>query len=135
MKVIRAISAILFALLVLVSSTSFMVGMHICMGEVQHVALFTAAEACEMEKSLPPCHRHMKASCCDDEAVIHNGDDFKASVDQINLVAPAPMDIEQPLVVISEVIPAAPTSRLQYYNYDPPLRSEDLTVEHRVLLI
>jgi hypothetical protein len=135
MKAIRKISAVLLALLVLVSTTSFMVGFHICMGEVQNVALFTKADGCEREQSLPPCHRHMKAPCCEDETYFHEGDDFKASVDHVHQVAPAAIDVEQPLVLLSEVIPSAPSSRIQYHNYDPPLRSCDRTVEHQVFLI
>jgi hypothetical protein len=121
--------------MVLVSSTSFMVGMHICMGEVQNVALFTKADGCEKEKSLPPCHRQAKAPCCKDETVVHKGEDFKASMAKVEIDAPVPIEIEQPLILISEVIPSAPLSRIQYYRYDPPLRSWDLTVEHQVFLI
>jgi hypothetical protein len=135
MKLFRAISSILLAFLVLVSSTSFMVGIHLCAGEVQNVALFAKAEGCEMEKSQPPCHRHMKAPCCEDETVIHSSDDVKSSVFHVNIMAPAPVDMDQPLVLISEVIPTAPFSRIKYYNYDPPLRSYDITVEQQVFLI
>jgi hypothetical protein len=135
MKAIRSISAVLLAILVLVSSTSFMVGMHICMGEVQNIALFDKADSCQKEKALPACHKHMKPACCEDEVVYHEGTDFKGSIEHIHIVVPAPIDIEQPLVLISEVIPASPISRIQYYNYDPPLRSCDLTVEHQVFLI
>ena len=135
MKAVRSISAIILAIMVLVSSTSFMIGMHICMGEVQNVALFTKADGCEKEKSLPPCHRHTKAPCCEDETVIHKGEDFKASMAKVELTAPTSIYIDQPLVLISEVIPSVPVSRIQHYNYDPPLRSWDLTVEHQVFLI
>ena len=135
MKAIRTISAVSLALLVLVSSTSFMVGFHICMGEVQNVALFTKADGCEKEKSLPPCHRHQQAPCCDDETLIHKGDDFKAAVGHVHMAAPTPVDIQQPMVLISEVIPASPAAQYQYHYYDPPLRSCDLTVEHQVFLI
>lgn len=135
MKAIRKIWAVLSALLVLVSTTSFVVGFHICMGEVKNVALFGKADSCQKEKSLPACHKHMKPACCADEIFFHEGNDFKASVEHIHIVAPAPVDIEQPLVLISEVIPAAPIARTQYYNYDPPVRSCDLTVEHQVFLI
>jgi len=124
MKAVRSISAIILAIMVLVSSTSFMIGMHICMGEVQNVALFTKADGCEKEKSLHPCHRHTKAPCCEDETVIHKGEDFKASMAKVELTAPTSIYIDQPLVLISE-----------HYNYDPPLRSWDLTVEHQVFLI
>lgn len=135
MKAFRTISAVVLVLLVLVSSTSFMVGIHYCGGSVQNIALFTKADSCEKEQSLPPCHRHTKAPCCEDETVIHKGDDFKASMAHFHIVAPIPMDIEQPIVLISEVIPSTPVSSAQHYNYDPPLRSWDLTVEHQVFLI
>jgi hypothetical protein len=135
MKVIRSISAVLLAILVLVSSTSFVIGMHFCMGEVQNIALFGKADSCQKEKALPACHKHMKPACCEDETVFHEGTDFKASVEHIHITAPAPMDIEQPLVLISEVIPAAPIASIQYYKYYPPLRTCDLTVEHQVFLI
>lgn len=135
MKTLRAISAIALAVLVLVSSTSFMIGMHFCMGEVQNVALFTKAEGCEKEKSQPPCHRHMKAPCCDDETILHKADDLKPSVADGNVIAPVPVEIEQLMVVISEIIPSAPASRSPYVNYDPPLRSCDITVEQQVFLI
>lgn len=131
MKAVRSISAVILAIMVSVSSTSFMVGMHICMGEVQNVALFVKADSCQEEKA----HNHMKSDCCEDELVYHEGTDFKGSIEHIHIVAPAPIDIEQPMILISEVIPASPVSRIQYYNYDPPLRSCDLTLEHRVFLI
>lgn len=135
MKIIRSISAVLLAILVLVSSTSFMVGMHICMGEVQNIALFEKADSCQKEKALPPCHKHMKPACCEDETVFHEGTDFKASIEHIHIEALFSVDIEQPLVLISEVIPAALIASIQYYKYDPPLRTCDLTVEHQVFLI
>ncbi|MEX2233825.1 MAG: hypothetical protein WD824_16790 [Cyclobacteriaceae bacterium] len=135
MKAVRSIAAVSLAILVLVSSTSFMVGMHLCMGEVQNIAFFSKADGCEKEQSLPPCHRDTKAPCCDDQTVIHETDDFKTSATHHHIVVPAPMDIEQALILISEVIPSAPLSRFKYYSYDPPLRSCDLTVEHQVFLI
>ncbi len=135
MNALRTISVAVLALLVLVSSTSFMVGFHVCMGEVQNIALFTKASSCEKEKNLPACHRHANASCCADEIFIHKGDDFKASVEHIHIAAPAPIDIGRPLVLISEVIPSVPATRIQHYNYDPPLRSYDLTVEYQLFLI
>ena len=135
MKIFRTISALLLALLVLVSSTNFMIGMHICMGDVQNIALFSKAEGCEMERNLPPCHRHLKAPCCEDETVIHKANDIKADAVQIQIDGPSAVDMEIPLVFISEIIPSDPLSRIQFYNYDPPLRSWDLTVEHQVFLI
>jgi hypothetical protein len=135
MKLFRTISALLLATLVVVSSTSFIVGFHICMGEVQNVSIFSKADDCEMEKNLPPCHRKMQEPCCDDETFLHEGDDFKASVEQIHISAPASVYIEQTAVLIAEVIPSAPSARIPYHNYDPPLRSCDRTVAHQSFLI
>lgn len=135
MKRIRTISSILLATLILVSSTSFTVGMHLCMGEVQDIAIFSKAEACEMERKLPPCHRHSTAPCCEDEAVIHEADDLKISGTQIHVAPVIPADMEQPAVLVSEIIPSSTSSRIQYADYSPPLRSFDLTVVHRVFLI
>jgi hypothetical protein len=135
MKAFRSISAVLLALLVLVSSTSFMVGMHFCQGEIQNIALFSKADGCEKEMSLPPCHRHQQMPCCADKTVVHDGDDFKASIEHLYVVAPMPVAIAQALIQRSEIIPTAPFARAEYYNYDPPLRSWDLTVQYQVFLI
>jgi hypothetical protein len=135
MKAIRSISAVLLAILVLVSSTSFMVGMHICMGHIQSIAVFSKAEGCGMDKDLAACHQTMKTPCCEDDAVIHKAEDFKASAANFQLYVPVAIDIELPLVFISEIVPSSFISQIKYYNYDPPLRSCDLTVEHQVFLI
>ncbi len=135
MKAFRTISSIVLALLVLVSSTSFIVGMHLCMGEVQNVALFSKADVCEQEQQMPPCHRHMKAPCCDDETVVHKADDFKASVAQFDIATPFVTDLAQSLVLIAEIIPSVPAAQTKYYNYDPPLRSSDIIVDIQVFLI
>ena len=128
MKAVRSISAIVLATLVLVSSTSLMIGLHLCMGEVRNIAVFSEAEGCEKEQNIPPCHRHSSTPCCDDETVIHKGDDFQVSIIQDHVVAPVLTGIALPFVLISEIIPSAPLSRFKFRNYDPPLRSCDITV-------
>ncbi len=130
----RAILTVAFALLVLFSSSSFMVGMHLCGGHVQNVALFSKAEGCEMEKKLPPCHKQTEP-CCEDETVIHSGEDFNVSATDIS-PSPVPLwDATLPLVLISEIIPSSPTSRTRFYKYDPPTRAGDITVSLQVFLI
>lgn len=134
MKLFRSILSIALALLVLISSTSFMVGMHFCGGHVQDIALFSKAEPCMMELKTPPCHKQAEP-CCDDETVVHKGQEFKAQAAQPHLLAPSPIDIEQPQVLISEIIPSSAVSKVKYLNYDPPLPLQDLVVEHHVFLI
>lgn len=135
MKIVRTISTYLMALLVLMASTSFMVGVHFCQGSVQHVALFSKAEKCAMEKVVPPCHKHLQEPCCADETIIHEGDDFKASVDKVQIAAPDFSVVEHSPVVIAEVIPDSPVSRIAFEAYDPPLRSCDRIVDLQVFLI
>ena len=135
MKQLSSILSIAFAFLVLFSSSSFKVGIHLCGGQIQNVALFTKAEGCEMEKRIPPCHKHASEPCCEDETIVHKGDDFKVSLTDITFSVSPALDIILPAVLISEVIPSAPVSRLHFYNYYPPLRSGDLTVSYQVFLI
>jgi len=135
MKLFRPILSIALASLVLLSSTSFMVGIHVCGGEVQNVALFTKAESCEKEKSLPPCHRHEQSPCCDDETVIHDGEDFNASFEKITVSPVFFVDVVQAHVLIADIIPATFLSKVKHFNYDAPLRATDLTVSLQVFLI
>lgn len=134
MKAVKAISSVALAVLVLISSSSFTVGMHYCMGEVQDIAFFTKAEACEKEQSLPPCHRPAD-SCCADETITHSGNDLQASGSVVQVFTPHVVDIASTPVLIAELIPSAHVAVTHYTDYDPPLRFHDLIVEHRVFLI
>jgi len=134
MKCFRPIVALALAILVLVSSTSFMVGLHLCMGEVQSITLFGKANGCEKEQNLPPCH-HEKAPCCQDDTVVHQRADFQASFAHFQYSAPLLYVVDQPLIPISEIIPTALVAKQGYTHYDPPLRSCDHCLEYRVFLI
>jgi hypothetical protein len=135
MKLYRSIISVVFAILVLFSSSSFIVGIHLCCDRVQDVALFTPAEDCGMGKTMPPCHRPESKPCCKNEAIVHSGDDFKASVKGVMLPLVPVMDMELPHVLIAEVIPSLQLTPAEFYNYDPPLRQADLTVSFQVFLI
>jgi len=135
MKQYRSILSVIFAFLVLFSSSSFMVGVHLCRGHVQDVALFGEATPCVMEKQVSTCHMHESKPCCEDEAIVHDGQDFQVSSTDIT-ISPIPVfDIELPAILISEIIPSAPVARIHYDVYDPPLWSTDLTVSLQVFLI
>lgn len=134
MKQIRLILSLAFAFLVLFSSSSFTVGFHRCGGHILNIALFSKAEGCDMEQRIPPCHRLMSKPCCEDETIFHEGDDFKVSSTDITFSSPA-SDIDVPTVLLAEVVPSVLVSHLPYYNYYPPLRSDDLTVSYQVFLI
>ena len=131
----RSILSVALAFLVLVSATSFMVGMHVCMGEIQNVALFAKAEGCEKEKQLPPCHRHETLPCCDDEILTHEGQDVNTTFAKLEIAPLQFVLIELPPVLISEVVPSAPLSQSEFYNYDPPFRASDRVVTLQSFLI
>ena len=134
MRSLRSILSLAFAFLVLFSSTSFMVGMHRCGGQVKNVALFTQAEGCAQERQVPPCHRLDTPPCCQDVTVIHEHQDFKGEITQLEFSASPLADVLTPAVLLAEVIPAA-GERTYARAYDPPLRSTDRTVSLQVFLI
>jgi hypothetical protein len=133
MKTLRSIGSILFACLVLVSSTSFMVGIHHCGGQVKQVALFSNAEACEMERDVPPCHRALATSCCDDVTVVHEDQDFSGSAPSFDL--PVAVADVAPLgsLALAEVIPATTPSFFCFY--DPPILKTNRPASLQVFLI
>jgi hypothetical protein len=131
----RPILSLAAAILVLFSSSSFMVGLHICGEAVQDVALFKRANVCEMEKKMPPCHRQEPKSCCDDEAIVHEAESFKVSSTETSIASIPVMEMVLPDVIISEIIPSSPELRFSLSDYDPPLRAEDITISFRVFLI
>jgi hypothetical protein len=134
MNRLRSILSPVFIFLILMSGSSFMVGIHLCRGTVQNVALFKKADGCEKEKQLPPCHRKLTKPCCEDEEVFHEGQGFKNTITQINIATPLVADVIHTPVLIAEIISSA-IQQKKYCNYDPPLRSRDLTVSHQVFLI
>ena len=90
MKLFKVIVAGLLIVLVMISSTNFLVGIHFCMGDIQKVSLFSEASGCEMQKTIvPPCHKHLQEPCCDDETVIHESDEFNASQNELSVFAVA----------------------------------------------
>jgi len=135
MKHFRSISSVVFAMLVLFSSSSFVIGIHLCAGHVQDIAIFTHAEDCGMAAAIPVCHRSGAKPCCENEAIVHQGDDFKASANGVMLPDVQAIDLELPHVLLSEIIPSLQLTTAQFYNYDPPLPQTDRTVSLQVFLI
>ena len=75
----KRIVALTLAVLTLSASTTFSMGIHFCGGELESISVITAPQPCGMQKDLPPCHRQMTPSCCEDETIIHDGNEFSHS--------------------------------------------------------
>ncbi len=77
------------ALLVLLSTTSWKVEKHYCMGRLMDVAFFESAENCGMDMGFDDADNAdniSKMSCCDDEVILVEGqDNLKTSLEDFNL--------------------------------------------------
>ena len=132
MKRLRSLLSLTFAFLVLISSTQFMVAIHHCGGEVKGVALFEKREACAMEREMPPCHRSLATSCCDDVTVVHDDQDFSPTAASLDGLVNLPVAMVVETLVLAEVIPTAPISSP---FYDPPILQIDRPAALQVFLI
>lgn len=135
MKPFRAISMIAFCLLVVFSSSSFIIGIHMCSGNIQDIALFTKAQTCANEKKMLPCHKQESKPCCEDESVLHEAQEIKSDVSKVQLSIVPALGIDQPVVLVAEIIPSSSLAKIRFYNYDSPIRWTDITVEYQVFLI
>ncbi len=88
-----------------------------------------------MEKQMPPCHRHESKPCCEDETIVHDAQDFKGNISQVSITAPPVLDVVVPATFIAEIIPSSTASFKHYADYDPPIRSIDVTIDLQVFLI
>lgn len=130
----RFISSLL-ALLVLVSTVSWTVDKHLCMGRVMDISLFAHADDCGMEEAMTAMgDQNIQNSCCDDESFTVQGqDDLKLSWNdfdldhQVFLVAFAKSYVD--LFVPLEKLP------LPNEHYPPPKLVQEIHILDQVFLI
>jgi len=135
MKLFRTISSLLLAVLVLMASSSFYVGVHYCGGTVKAVAFLNNADGCGHQE-LPPCHRKAMKGCCNDEQVVHESQELKASSANITLPLLSAADPIHNTVILAEIIPAVHTTPTTYMDDHPPaLTGHDIILSIQSLLI
>ena len=136
MKLFKSISSILLALLVLVSSSSFMVSMHFCGGHVQSFSLIKKAAPCSLEVQQAPCHKRMaikKSTCCDDKDVAFEGKNFSSKVHSLSTNTSASIAM---LPLIMEVVQINVALIASNHNsYKPPIVGRDIPVLVQSFLI
>ncbi len=139
MKQLKSIISFSLALMVLVSSSSFVVNMHFCGGHMQSVSLIEDATPCLMEVQLPPCHKKMamkKTGCCDDQHVVFEGKDFNSQVQDFSTLSWQAINWVAALPMIMEVIQV--NEALAFSNhtpYKPPIVERDIPVLIQSFLI
>lgn len=133
-KLVSRIFTPFLAALVLLSTISWSVDKHLCMGRVMDIAFFHKADDCGMEAAMKLLNNTEENHCCDDESfTIEGQDDLKLSwndfsVEQQYFLAALSITFFNPQLELSErPIPNA--------IYPPPKLVNDIRVLHQVFLI
>jgi len=131
----RTIISALLSLLVLLSTVSWTVEKHLCMGRVVDIAFFHHAHNCGMKMATEASGEKLKKNhCCDNESfTIQGQDDLKLDlgeqgVQSIMLVQLLPCDYSFHDFVSSE-------NEATPEIYPPPLLVQNLTLLNQVFLI
>nr|WP_298997340.1 hypothetical protein [uncultured Allomuricauda sp.] len=123
------------SLLVLLSTISWSVDKHLCMGRVMDISFFTEADDCGMEAGLALLEKDSeKPHCCDDESFILTGqDDLSLSWSDF--------DLEQQVFLVAfttsyfELFVPLEELPVPYEEYPPPILVRDIHVLDQVFLI
>jgi len=125
------------ALLLLLSTISWKVEKHYCMGRLIDVALFTDVDTCGMDMSVSEADESLdvsKNSCCNNEVVFVDGqDDLKISFNDL--------DIEQKSFLIAftysylNVLRDLKEQPVPNEQYPPPILVKDIQILDEVFLI
>ncbi len=124
------------AMLLLLSTISWTVEKHLCMGRVMDIALFNHAEDCGMKAGLSLLEDAdtVKKHCCNDEAFTMQGqDDLTHDISSF--------DFSQKVFLISftssyiGLFEETTDENVDFDSYPPPILAEDLNILHQVFLI
>ncbi|WP_209402201.1 hypothetical protein [Pseudozobellia sp. WGM2] len=133
---LHRIFSCLMALLLLLSTTSWKVEKHYCMGRLMDVSFFVDAQDCGMDMTSGAEQETVieKKSCCDSEVILLEGQDDVAS-------AHNDFDIGQLQFAIAYVysyfglFEPHTAQRIPYEHYSPPLIVRDIQLLDDVFLI
>ncbi|MFS4494381.1 HYC_CC_PP family protein [Maribacter sp. 2308TA10-17] len=136
-EVLHKITSITMALLLLLSTVSWKVEKHYCMGRLMDVALFTDVDTCGMDMSMSETEENLaetENSCCDDEVVFVEGqDDLKISFNDL--------DIKQQSFLVAFTITYLLSLQdvkeqpVPHEQYPPPILVKDIQLLDEVFLI
>ena len=123
------------ALMLLLSTVSWTVDKHLCMGRVMDIAFFTKAEACGMDAALAVLDDDtLENHCCADETfVIQGQEDLKLSFNDYTIdqqVFLGAFITSHQSLLTGSIVSKAPKEL-----YPPPLLIKDRLILHEVFLI
>lgn len=134
---LRRVFSCFMALLLLVSTTSWTVGKHYCMGHLMDVSFFSNADDCGMNMPVledDSSQVETENSCCSDELLVLEGqDDLKLSFNEISI------DQQFFLVAFTHVYLGFSDSFVERHvpheHYPPPPLIKDIQLLDDVFLI
>ena len=155
MSLARRTILLTLSLLVLMSSISFSVGMHLCGGAIQDLALFHKAAACSMEQEQQPlpCHKqedgeqgsantdnqqdvNSDMSCCQDNLVVMDDvDSAVASKATVLLKSPDQQFIAVLQTAFLFLFPQEEAPKASHLSYASPPLVRDIPVFVQSFLI
>lgn len=133
----QKISSIFMALLVFLSTTSFMVDKHYCGDMLVDVSLFTHAKTCGMEVQKPSgsseCEITTKSCCSDETLIIKGSDELKTSFNDLGF--------QQQIFIASfcytyiDLFEGLKENIVPFEKYSPPLLVTDILIQDQTFLI
>lgn len=125
------------AILLLLSTTSWKVEKHYCMGQLMNIALFTDVDTCGMNVSDIANDENLEEienSCCDDEVFFVDGqDDLKISFNDLDTYQQTFLIAFK--YVYSSLFKVQTEQLVPNEQYPPPLLVKDIQLLDEVYLI
>lgn len=136
-EVFHKIVSIAMAVLLLLSTISWKVEKHYCMGRLMDVALFTNVDTCGMDMSVSQDNQDVEKainSCCDDQVILVDGqDDLQLSFNDL--------DFEQQSFLLAysyfynHLFQVQEEQEVLNEHYPPPILVKDIQLLDEVYLI
>lgn len=137
--------SIILSLLVLLSSTSFTVSMHYCVGQIEDITLFWQSNPCDVGAQAANCTSDNHGTDCEHNANVREKDCCAEHSFQVAgqhnpaQVASASIPYAQLAMVLNTVVSLLNTEptfdTYSYIEYPPPAANRDITILIHSLLI
>lgn len=137
LRLLHKAVAVAMAFLLLVSTTSWMVDTHYCMGHVRDIAFFKNADTCgmmmDMDRKTNP-HLQTSKSCCSDELITLEGQD-KVTLSFNDIQLGQQLFLAALTYTYLDLFPEVSHKEILQEHYPPPILVKDLLILDQVFRI
>jgi len=111
MKFTRTIFLMTMCVLVLLSTSNFVIAIHICGKKVRTVAFLSRVNNYQNRETNPicSCRTNKSEHCCRYEAIVHEANDSILSPTYVHHIPPTVIDVIYRAIVVSEIVPTHQT--------------------------